>query len=393
MAHDSHAPSPRRPPVRARRASPLLPVVCAGAGALSALGVLGGADPAEAAVAGLQDDRIAVVPIGEIPARADLLRASRTRVTRVDLYWSEVARSRPAHPADPADPAYDFSRWDAIDRALRSRGILPIFTVYSTPRWAGRGHTAPRGRLVSPWAPSPTAFGSFVEAVARRYSGRYRDPSGSVLPEVRHIELWNEPNLRGFLRVGRRVAPVSRYAAMVDRGYRGAKRGNRRAVVIVGALGPRGSTSASGIGALRYMAALLHRRVPMNAFSQHLYPAAPPRRHTRAIPSWSTIGRFTDALHAAHPRVPFFVTETGYTTAATSFHRARVSRPAQARHLRQVFSLPEVRRRIALVVWYQLQDNPQWPSGLRGRGGAPKASWTAFRGVARRGGIPAILRR
>jgi hypothetical protein len=359
-----------------------MPVVLAGAGLLSALGLVAGADPADAATAGLQDDRIAIAPLDEIPARADLVEASGARVSRVDLYWSEVARTRPAHPTDPADPAYDFSRWDAIARELRARGIAPIFTIYSTPAWAGGGHTAPAGRLVSPWAPSPGAFAAFVEAVARRYSGHAHDAAGRALPEVRRIELWNEPNLRGFLRVGGAVAPVSRYEAMARQGYRAAKRGNPRAIVIVGALGPRGSTGAGGIGALGYMKALLGRRVPMSAFSQHLYPAATPLRPTRAVPSWSTIGLFTQALRDVHPRVPFYVTETGYTTAATSFHRVHVSARVQAQALRQIFSLPVVRREIALVVWYQLQDNPEWPSGLRDERGRPKPAWAAFRAVA-----------
>lgn len=69
-------------------------------------------DRARGAIAGLQDDRISVSPETEIEPRADLLARSRTRVTRVDLYWSEVAPTRPARPRDPADPAYRFGRWD-----------------------------------------------------------------------------------------------------------------------------------------------------------------------------------------------------------------------------------------------------------------------------------------
>jgi hypothetical protein len=315
-------------------------------------------------------------------------------VSVVDLLWSEVAPARPARPADPGDPVYRFARWDRIAAALTARGIRPIFTIYSAPAWAAGGRGAPEGRQVNPNAPSPAAFGAFVEAVARRYSGRFTDPlTGVPIPQVRHLEMWNEPNLRGFLQSGARVARPATYVRMVRAAYPAAHRGNRRAVVIVGSGGPRSTSEASGIAADAFQRAPLVASAPMDAFSQHLIPAAGPLQATRAIAAWSTLPVLLDALKRARPGTPFLITEASYTTAETPYRMGRVTPAEQARFLRQIFSLPAVRSRVALVVWYQLEDNPAWPGGLLRAGGSRKPAWDAFRGVARRGGIPAILRR
>ncbi|MBJ7455649.1 MAG: hypothetical protein JHC74_06290 [Thermoleophilia bacterium] len=377
-------------PRRGRRRAALALVALVGAG----IALAGAPAGAQAALAGLQDDRISVDPESGIEARADLLARSRTRVSRVDLLWSEAAPTRPARPRDPDDPAYRFARWDRIAAALTARGIRPIFTIYSSPAWAAGGRRAPAGRQVNPNAPAPAAFAAFVQAVATRYSGRFTDPAtGRPIPQVRHLEMWNEPNLAGFLRAGSRVAPVGTYVRMVRAAYPAVHRGNRRAVVIVGAGGPRSSTDRNGISAESFQRSLLRAKVKMDAFSQHVYPAAGPLQATRAIPAWRTLPVLLDALERARPRTPFLITEAGYTTARTPFRTVKVSPAQQARFLRQIFALPAVRTRVALVVWYQMEDNPNWPGGLLRAGGSRKPSWAAFQSVARRGPIPVVLRR
>ena len=39
-----------------------------------------------------------------------------------------------------------------------------------------------------------------MTALATRYSGEFSSPGGETLPKVTHFEIWNEPNLSGFLR-------------------------------------------------------------------------------------------------------------------------------------------------------------------------------------------------
>ena len=145
-----------------------------------------------------------------------------------------------ADARDPADPAYDWSRYDQIVRGLSARGIAVVLDFYLTPAWASRS-------------------GASVAAPARRRRRplRRRDrppllrarspaPAARPLPEVRRIEVWNEPNLPGFWmpqcrrgRGGRALLVSPRhYAALLAAAYREIKAANPRATVIGGAAGP-----------------------------------------------------------------------------------------------------------------------------------------------------------
>lgn len=384
-----------------------------------AAGLAGPADGLAApASIGVQDDRLNSP--GEWPRdRMRLLAQSRAKVTRHDVLWSHIAPERPRRPADPGDRAYDFDRLDEIVRGLAEHDIVPILAVYTTPTWAAaRGGPPPRTRNTDAHAPDPSQFAAFMRALVRRYDGTYR-PRGATapLPEVRHWELWNEPNLGAFLSPqfhNGRPTGLRHYATMVRRAYPVIKRTNRDAVVIAGVAGPRSSTTATGTGALPWARALARSSARFDAYSQHVYPSQPPRANTRAnrlaFPTWRTLPRLFAELDAVPRRqgMPVYITEAGYTTAPTPFRAVQFTRAQQAAYLRQIANLPVVRSgRIPAVIWFNLQDNPNWPSGLvynpGGHEGAKKPSWPAFRRIAaaralhpdltpraRRGGPPPV---
>jgi hypothetical protein len=143
------------------------------------------------------------------------------------------------------------------------------------------------------------------------------------------------------------------------------------------------------MGALPWLRALGAAGVPFDAYSQHVYPAAAPSQATVAVPSWHTLPRLLEELDRIRPGAPLYITEAGYTTAPTPHHRSTVSAAQQADYLRQIFALPQVRApRVAAVVWFNLQDNDAWPSGLLSGDGRAKPSLQAFReaaAAARRG--------
>ena len=86
-------------------------LACAGASAAALVATATiDAVPADAAVLGVQDDRLTSGPVEEVSGRIALLRASRARVTRLDVLWSLVAPDRPARPSDPDDPAFNVYR-------------------------------------------------------------------------------------------------------------------------------------------------------------------------------------------------------------------------------------------------------------------------------------------
>lgn len=338
-------------------------------------------EPAGAVVA-VQDDHLPVDPIETIPARLDLIGDTGVTTTRVDLHWASIAPSEPADPRDPSDPAYDWARADLIILGLAERGITPIVSTFYTPPWASGGRSEP-GVVPNTLAPDPEAYADFMAALATRYSGETTSPGGDALPEVRHFELWNEPNLAGFLRPqfeGGEPVALDAYAEMVKAAYPAVKEANPDAIVIAGVSGPRSSTTDTGIGAIEWLRGLVEREIPLDAYSQHVYPAAPPLEPTTVVPSWSSLGRLLDEIDAFAPGLPLYITEAGYTTATTPFRTTAVTEEEQARYLEQIYQLPQLRTdRIRAVVWFNLQDNVNWPAGLLREDLSPKPSYERFR--------------
>lgn len=385
----------------------LLIVLAAGlAAAVPASGALG-------AVAALQDDQLVSAPPETLDARLDVLAQTRTRVARVDVLWSEVAPTRPANPTDPADPSYVWYRVDAVVKGLRARNIRPIVSVYSTPSWSSGGRVAPDTQY-NPNAPRPGDFGKFMAAIAQRYSGRYVDAlyGDAPLPQVRHWEIWNEPNLRSFFRKGTASTPGA-YLQLLRESYAPIHRANPRAVVIAGVAGPRSTGGDGSVGARQWLRAIAGAplSVKFDAYSQHVYPSKPPVSRTRAFPSWNSLPEIFATLDARRereiraargaartrlqraPRLRVFITEAGYTTARTRFRTVRVTDAQQRDYLRQIYRLPQVRSpRVPVIVWFNLQDNVNWPGGLTRADASRKPSFAAFRAVARLGALPADLR-
>lgn len=348
------------------------------------------------AVAAVQDDHLPVAPVEALPARLDLIDETGATTTRVDLFWSQIAPTRPENPSDPADPAYDFSRTDLLMQGLAERDITPIVAVYNTPAWATDGPAPEPGVAVNTATPDPEEFGRFMGAVARRYSGEFASPAGERLPEVRHFEIWNEPNLKGFFNHNGK-SKLGKYKALVRQAYPRIKRSNRRAIVIAGVGGPRSSGGNGNVSAKVWMNGLVNdRKVKFDAYSQHIYPSRGPkytsRSYARAFPTWDSLPLIFRTLDRKKKGMKLYVTEAGYTTARTPFRNVKVTLAQQKLYMKQLFGLRDVKSpRVAAVVWFNMQDNPNWPGGILRANGKKKPSYSTFQSIARRP-IPANLR-
>ncbi len=142
------------------------------------------------------------------PAQAiDQLRQLGVDDVKVFMPWGPMtpgqgaSRTRPAH-FDAASPAsYPPAAWapyDAIVRAAAARGVgVDLALEAPAPLWATAPGVPPgtASSFVGAWEPSAEEYGLFVQAVAKRYSGRYTPPGqGSPLPRVSFWSIWNEPN-------------------------------------------------------------------------------------------------------------------------------------------------------------------------------------------------------
>jgi len=349
------------------------------------------AAPATGSVVALQDDRLPNHSGPELEARLDMLAASGTRVTRVDVLWDQVAPSRPADPRDPDDPAYRWDRYDEILRGLTARGIGVVLSYYRTPPWGSAG-----GRPQA--APRPAEAAAFAGAMARRYSGRHT-AGGRVLPRVRRFEIWNEPNIDQFWSPQCRraanggFAPVAayRYAALAHAAVREIRRSQPDAIIIGGVAGPAGGvterrkncrTGTESVSPVTMVARLRAERVAIDAWSQHLYPIGSPGEAV-FFPSWRTLPQLQRALDRLRPGLPVYVTETGYHTSYNRFHRYFVSERQQADWLEETFLMARRNPRVALTVWFNLQDNPSWTGGLLRGDLSRKPAWDAYARLAR----------
>lgn len=339
---------------------------------------------------GVQDDRLPVAGLDTLDARVADVVATGVRVTRIDVLWNEVAPTRPAEPRDPGDPAYRWGRYDRVIDGLTARGVDVLVTVYRTPEWAIDPRYAPEDPPEPErWAPSPGALGDFAFALARRYDG-------TAHGRVSAFEPWNEPNIPFFLRpqwrpdatapTGWRAASPEIYAAMLTAAHDGIRAAQPDATVVGLAGAPNGGgappTGPLGFGSVPnslFMAEIARLQPPMDVASQHIYPALGPEDST-AFPSFRTIPRLLSELDAIRPGIPLWVTEFGYMTRAPASRPTRpvVAEDRQAVHLEQAVAAMAAYPRIDLAVWFNLQDNAEWPAGLRREDGTAKPAWDVF---------------
>jgi hypothetical protein len=151
------------------------------------------------------------------------IRETGATVVRIPVDWREVAPADPSPDFEARNPASAGYRWGLIDAAVISAseaGLMPLLVVSHAPAFAEAPHRWPYAYPGS-WAPSPTELGEFAAALARRYDGLFPDPGApyGVLPRVRLLQAWNEPNLARYLEP-QWVAVEGRWSAFSPLLYR-----------------------------------------------------------------------------------------------------------------------------------------------------------------------------
>jgi len=338
--------------------------------------------PAMGAQMALQDDQLPNLSGAALEQRLDLLQSTGTTITRVDILWGFVAPTQPADAGNPGDPAYDWSRYDQIFKGLRAHDITPIVDFYWTPKWAsqsGDKNAAPR-----------VADGAaFAAAIARRYNGTWPDGAGGTLPLIRRLEIWNEPNIATYWfpqcrrQGGKFVLDSARqYAALLAASYAQIKAVSPTSIVTGGVTGPVGDSTCdaadSSVGSVTFAKEMVRNRVPLDAWSMHLYPIGSPSQ-AYFVPSWKTIPQIQAQVDRLQPGAPIYVTETGYHTSYNRYHRYFVSERQQKSWLTQTQQVANRYPRVEVAMWFNLQDNPYWTGGLLREDLSQKPAWDAFR--------------
>ncbi len=172
----------------------------------AAFGIAGPAAASTTQQSLMQDDDLVLYRGPDVQA-STLQRMAGLGVdtVRINLIWRNVVgkggRKAQRKPTNPA--SYPAANWDPYDGAVRTAASLGM-GVYVTvtgpaPDYA-EGEKPPSRSEAPVWKPDPKAYGKFVQAVGRRYSGGYQDENDSApLPAINQWSLWNEPNQAGWL--------------------------------------------------------------------------------------------------------------------------------------------------------------------------------------------------
>jgi hypothetical protein len=126
-----------------------------------------------------QDDRMLVYSGPLVRAVVlDQAKAMGVDVVRVQFVWRNIALQKVSNPSDPAAYGNAWANWDSLVIEAHKRGIKVLATVTGpAPGWAAG--TTDKYYAGSRY-PNANAFGQFVTAVGRRYSGHAKASAGSA---------------------------------------------------------------------------------------------------------------------------------------------------------------------------------------------------------------------
>jgi hypothetical protein len=357
---------------------------------------------------------------GETAARRsdilDRLQALGVNSVRIQVQWRLLApapRSSVKPPGfDPSDPgnypAHSLDVLDSVVRGVTARGMHALLTPTGPiPDWAS---STGRGALFDP---DPGDFEQFVGALAERYDGTCvppkcaGGPDGDALPRVDQWAVWNEPNLKTFLRPQRTASGRTVSGLIYRRLFLAAQRaltdtGHTRDTLLIGETAPsRGSASTTPLKFLRQVFCLSRQYDPVrdcqpieadgwshHPYNPHIPPWERPERVHRSIISIGSIDRLVRALRlaaragATTQRQPIYVTEYGIESYPQGGFGVSPQRQAEFLGIAEflLYRNPWVNS----FAQYLLDDDPDphrslsFQTGLRFANGFPKPSYDAF---------------
>jgi hypothetical protein len=312
------------------------------------------------------------------------LRTLKAQVLRMNLYWNQVARSRPADPANPDDPAYDWTRYDVALQRASSRNIEVLLSIFGTPGWANGGKSRE-------YAPLDAAdLQAFATAAATRYSG-------GAHPRVRLWLAWNEPNAPNFLKPqsvneggGWTFTSPELYAPICNAVVDGVNAADPSNTIACGAFNPRGKTRANGnrdaVSPVLFLQRMATAGARPEVIAHHPYPWAKTitpttRISSKTAVSLSNLNVLVQAIDGTYGKgMRLWLTEYGYQTNPPD-RLFGVPWVTQAKYLTQAFGIARRHPRVDLMLWFQLKDEPRvggWQSGVINTKNVKKPSYKAF---------------
>jgi polysaccharide biosynthesis protein PslG len=229
--------------------------------------------------------------------KAGAIMPDSLSANRFHVQWSYVEGVR---------GTYDWSMSDAQYAAMQKYTKKPIMLLYRAPVWARdpARTCAQGGDELCIYPPLPQFDGdwkAFVKAAVARY------------PNVRAIEIWNEPNIATFWSP---AADPTRYAAVLKAAYEGVRAARGKAPVLTGGLFPA-NTIGGNVSAKEFLDRVYATAGAgvFDGIASHPYvhqPSYVDRMWTRLNALTTVRDQYGDGA------TPLWITETGISTEATS---------------------------------------------------------------------------
>jgi hypothetical protein len=361
------------------------------------------------------------------------MRGLGVDMVRVTVLWSVVtdkasrSKLRGARATNPRNyPTLNWDRYDRLVRSARSLGVVVYFNPTPPgPSWAhGKAPKGLRSVVKKAWKPDAGEFAKFVEALGKRFSGRYRDENdnGETIPRVSVWGLGNEPNQAGWLapqwEKGQNVS-ASMYRELYLRSRAALDRtGHGRDTILVGELAPLGSSNKgqrSPVRPRKFLRTLLclssrgpgcdmfdkYGPIRATGFAHHPYTKnvspVTKDKHPDSITlaNLPSLGRELDRLAARTGNIrrglPIWLTEFGFETSPPDpFSGVPLERQAEYNQLGELLAYLDPR--VAGLTQFLLRDvapvrgarpgsKPYWftyQSGLEFVDGRPKPALQAY---------------
>jgi hypothetical protein len=313
---------------------------------------------------GIQDDAWLEFGPGKLNQRLATFKRLGVPFVRFTLHWNQIATRRPNDPTSPRDPAYDWRPSDRILRGLRRYGLKPVLTLVGTPAWANGG----RAPNYAP--PRPRDFRAFARAAATRY------------PWVHYWLIWNEPNLRLWLRPTKAAIYVQH---LLNPGYEAIHAVLPHAQVGGGETAPRGGLG--GVAPAVWIHGMAAAHAKLDAYGHHPYPLSPRETPSsggcRNCPSitMATVPKLLILVRRYFGPKPVWLTEYGYqTNPPDTFLGVSLQRQAT------LLSLAAMRAwrlsRVTMLIQYLYRDEvalSRFQTGLVFADNRPKPSLQGFK--------------
>jgi hypothetical protein len=273
------------------------------------------------------------------PANYALQRSTGGLVRRISIGWNQIEATR---------GSYDWTSTDARYRSVRDAGLRPLLLVSGAPCWAHPSTQCNDPNGIYPPEPAfDSQWSAFFAALAQHY------------PDAVGIEVWNEENILPEWLPG--PDPV-RYAQLLKGAYTAVKSVAPSMPVISGGLM---AATASGGWATADSTFLsgIYKTIGtgyMDGIGTHPYLYAggsdgTPLRY-EASSLETTLSRLRAVRDQAHDRTPFWVTETGESTATQAGFPAAATDQQQSSDILAAVQQAISDGDVAVLLVHRLQD-------------------------------------